>query len=80
MVHDGVTERGGRLPVNTDGGLLANGEPIGASGLRMAYEVYNQLLGRAGERQLSTPSVGLTHNLGGVPYQGIAAISILGLA
>jgi acetyl-CoA C-acetyltransferase len=44
----------------------------------MAYEVYNQLLGRAGERQLSGPSIGLTHNLGGVPYQGVAAISILG--
>jgi acetyl-CoA C-acetyltransferase len=46
----------------------------------MAYEIYSQLLGRAGERQLKSPSMGLTHNLGGVPYQGIAAISILGLA
>lgn len=45
----------------------------------MAYEVYSQLLGRAGERQLSSPSIGVTHNLGGVPYQGIAAISVLGL-
>jgi acetyl-CoA C-acetyltransferase len=45
----------------------------------MAYEVYSQLLGRASERQLSNPTMGLTHNLGGVPYQGIAAISILGL-
>ena len=47
--------------------------------LRMAYEVYNQLLHRAGPRQLKDPSMGLTHNLGGVPYLGIAAISILGL-
>jgi acetyl-CoA C-acetyltransferase len=46
----------------------------------MAYEVYSQLLGRAGPRQLKNPTLGLTHNLGGVPYQGIAAISILGLA
>lgn len=45
----------------------------------MAYEVYLQLLGRAGERQLVSPSLGLTHNLGGVPYMGVAAVSILGL-
>jgi len=45
----------------------------------MMYEVYNQLLGRAGERQLKDVSLGLTHNLGGVPYLGVAAISILGL-
>ena len=62
-----------------EGNEEAVGRAIAASGLRMAYEVYTQLLGRAGARQLSSPSVGLTHNLGGVPYQGIAAISILGL-
>jgi acetyl-CoA C-acetyltransferase len=45
----------------------------------MAYEVYTQLLGRAGKRQLKSPALGLTHNLGGVPFQGVAAISILGL-
>jgi len=45
----------------------------------MMYEVYNQLLGRAGERQLADVSLGLTHNLGGVPTLGVAAISILGL-
>lgn len=44
----------------------------------MAYEVYTQLLGRAGKRQLNSPSIGLTHNLGGVPYLGVAAVSILG--
>lgn len=76
---DGVFDRDGALPCQIDGGLKCFGHPIGASGLRMAYEVYNQLLGRAGERQLSNPSLGLTHNLGGVPYLGIAAISILGL-
>lgn len=46
---------------------------------RLTYEVCSQLLGHAGERQLGSPSMGLTHNLGGVPYQGVAAISILGL-
>jgi len=79
-VLDGFYDReGGGVPCQVDGGLKCFGHPIGASGLRMAYEVYNQLQGRAGERQLSNPSLGLTHNLGGVPYQGVAAISILGL-
>ena len=79
-VLDGFYDRnGGGVPCQVDGGLKCFGHPIGATGLRMAYEVYNQLLGRAGERQLPSPSLGLTHNLGGVPYLGIAAISILGL-
>ena len=78
-VLDGAYDRDGDVPCQIDGGLKCFGHPIGASGLRMAYEVYTQLLGRAGARQLPSPSIGLTHNLGGVPYQGIAAISILGL-
>ncbi|MEN2977788.1 acetyl-CoA acetyltransferase (plasmid) [Tistrella bauzanensis] len=79
-VLDGFYDReGGGVPCQVDGGLKCFGHPIGASGLRMAYENYNQLLGRAGPRQLSAPAFGLSHNLGGVPYQGIAAISILGL-
>ena len=45
----------------------------------MGYEIYSQLLGRGGERQINSPSLGLTHNLGGVPYLGVAAISIMGL-
>jgi acetyl-CoA C-acetyltransferase len=79
-VLDGFYDRGGNgVPCQVDGGLKCFGHPIAASGLRMAYEVYTQLLGRAGERQLPSPSLGLTHNLGGVPYLGIAALSILGL-
>src|SRR3546814_15864934 len=78
-VLDGFYDAGGKVPCQIDGGLKCFGHPIGASGLRMAYEVYNQLLGRAADRQLKDPTIGLTHNLGGVPYQGIAAISILGL-
>jgi acetyl-CoA C-acetyltransferase len=76
---DGKYDATGKIPCQIDGGLKCFGHPIGASGLRMAYEVYTQLLGRAGARQLKAPSVGLTHNLGGVPYLGIAGISILGL-
>lgn len=79
-VLDGFYDAGGKVPCQIDGGLKCFGHPIGASGLRMAYEVYTQLLGRAGPRQLETPSLGLTHNLGGVPYNGISAVSILGLA
>lgn len=79
-VLDGFYDReGGGVPCQVDGGLKCFGHPIGASGLRMAYEIYNQLQGRAGERQLRSPSLGLTHNLGGVPYQGVAAVSLLGL-
>lgn len=78
-VLDGKFDRDGKIPCQIDGGLKCFGHPIGASGLRMAYEIYTQLQGNAGERQLSNPSLGVTHNLGGVPYQGIAAVSILGL-
>ena len=79
-VLDGFYDReSGGVPCQVDGGLKCFGHPIGATGLRMAYEVYTQLLQRAGKRQLKSPSLGLTHNLGGVPYLGVAAIAILGL-
>jgi len=52
MIADGETEIGGRLPVNTDGGLIGNGEPIGASGLRQIHELVRQLRGSAGPRQV----------------------------
>lgn len=79
-ILDGRYDADGAIPCQIDGGLKCFGHPIGASGLRMAYKVHNQLLGRAGARQLSSSSIGMTHNLDGVPYQGIAAISVLGLA
>ncbi len=78
-VLDGFFDRDGGLPCQVDGGLKCFGHPIGATGLRMAYENYTQLLGRAGKRQVPNASIGLSHNLGGVPYLGISAISILGL-
>jgi acetyl-CoA C-acetyltransferase len=69
----------GELPVNTDGGLKCFGHPLGASGLRMMYEVYKQLQGKAGPRQVKNPQLGLTHNLGGiVPGAAIAAVCIVG--
>jgi acetyl-CoA C-acetyltransferase len=79
-VLDGFFDRGGTgVPCQVDGGLKCFGHPIAASGLRMAYEIYSQLQGRAGARQLPSPNIGLTHNLGGVPYLGVAAVAILGL-
>ena len=77
---NGFFDRDGNgIPCQVDGGLKCFGHPIGASGLRMAYEIYTQLLGRAGKRQINAPTIGLAHNLGGVPYLGVAAISIFGL-
>ena len=83
-VLDGRYDRDGAIPCQIDGGLKCFGHPIGASGLRMAYEIYQQLLGRAGERQLrgrsgQGPSIGLTQNLGGIPNRNIASVSVFGL-
>ena len=77
-VLDGVFDANGAVPCQIDGGLKCFGHPIGASGLRMLYEVYLQLLGRAGERQLPAPSLGLTHNLGGAPAANVCSVTILG--
>lgn len=77
-VLDGFFDADGGVPCQIDGGLKCFGHPIAASGLRMVYENYNQILGRASERQLKEAHIGLTHNLGGVPYNGVAAISIIG--
>jgi acetyl-CoA C-acetyltransferase len=79
-VLDGVFDADGELPCQIDGGLKCFGHPIGASGLRMIYENYLQLLGRAGERQRrKQPVLGLSHNLGGMPNQNVSAIAIVGL-
>ena len=77
-VLDGKFDRSGVVPAQVDGGLKCFGHPVGASGLRMAYEVYQQLLGRAGQRQLADVDFGLAHNLGGQPANSVAAISVLG--
>jgi acetyl-CoA C-acetyltransferase len=75
MLETGETKIGGSIPVNTDGGLIANGEPIGASGIRQVYELVNQMRGRAGDRQVPRrPRVGVAQ-LYGAP--GVAAASIL---
>ncbi len=77
-ILDGRFDAGGDLPCQLDGGLKCFGHPVGASGLRMAYEVYLQLQGRAGARQRQDAELGLTHNLGGAPFNSVAAVAILG--
>ena len=77
-VLDGFYNADGEVPCQIDGGLKCFGHPIGASGLRMLYEMYNQLLGRAGERQLADPTFGMTHNLGGQPHQNVSSVAIIG--
>ena len=77
-VMDGFYDRSGRIPCQVDGGLKCFGHPIGASGLRMLYEIYLQLHGRAGDRQIENPVCGLTHNLGGLPTMSVCAVSIIG--
>ena len=75
MLRQGETRIGGRLPINTDGGCLANGEPIGASGLRQIHEIVLQLRGAAGDRQVpGSPRTGYTHVYGA---PGISAVTIL---
>ena len=78
-IMDGFYDLNGNgVPCQVDGGLKCFGHPIGASGLRMIYEMYLQLHGRAEKRQLSNPRFGLTHNLGGFPFQNVCSISIIG--
>jgi acetyl-CoA C-acetyltransferase len=77
-VMDGFYDSDGKVPCQIDGGLKCFGHPIGASGLRMLYEMYLQLQGRAGARQLAAPKIGLTHNLGGSPNTNVCSVAIIG--
>jgi acetyl-CoA C-acetyltransferase len=79
-ILDGFYDLSGQIPCQPDGGLKCFGHPIAASGLRMLYEMYNQLLRRwPEERLVKDPKYGLTHNLGGVPNQNVCSIAIVGL-
>ena len=77
-ILDGRYDADGAIPCQIDGGLKCFGHPIGASGLRMLYEMYLQFYGRAGERQLADPKLALTHNLGGYPSQNVCSVAIVG--
>lgn len=75
MIADGETEIGGALPINTDGGCLACGEPVGASGLRQIYENVVQLRGQAGSRQVEGARIGYSQVYGS---PGVSAVCIVG--
>jgi acetyl-CoA acetyltransferase len=59
------TKLGGRIPINTSGGLKSKGHPVGATGTAQAYEIYLQLTDQAERRQVKDAYIGLTHNVGG---------------
>ncbi len=78
-IMSGFFDLKGQVPCQVDGGLKCFGHPIGASGLRMVYAMYEQLLNRIPEeRKVKNARLGLTHNLGGFPWKNVAAISIIG--
>src|SRR6185503_17757195 len=75
-IANGTFALNGELPVNTDGGLKTFGHPTGATGVRMLYENYKQLQGKAGPRQVKDAGVALSHNIGGAPQAcGISIIA-----
>ncbi len=76
--EEGRFDGDGAQPINPDGGLKSFGHPIGASGLRMMYEMFLQLRGEADERQIDNPKLGMTHNLGGQPGRCVSFVSIVG--
>jgi len=78
-VRDGFYDLDGKIPCQPDGGLKCFGHPIGATGLRMMYEMYKQLQGKAGDRQIKDPKIGLTHNMGGFPAMNLISINLVGL-
>ena len=75
MIQNGATEINGKLPVNTDGGCIANGEPIGASGLRQVHEICVQLRGEGGKRQVPGDlKTGYSHVYGA---PGLNAVTVI---
>lgn len=74
MVQEGLTEIGGKIPINTSGGLKSKGHPVGATGAAQAYEIFLQLTNEAGRRQVSGTEVGLTHNIGGSGSSAVVTI------
>ena len=77
LIENGDIEINGKIPVNTDGGLKANGHPIGATGLAQIFEIVTQLRGEAKGRQVKDPKIGLAQNIGGIG--GTCGITILGV-
>ena len=81
LVASGVTSLGGRLPVNTSGGLISRGHPVGATGVLQVVELVTQLRQRAGDRQVDRPRHALAQNAGGILSDdvAVAVITILSM-
>lgn len=73
-VEEGRTALDGDIPINTDGGLKCKGHPVGATGVGMAHEIWKQLRGEAGKRQVADAKMGLLHNIGGSGPSCVVAI------
>jgi acetyl-CoA C-acetyltransferase len=76
-IEAGFYDLNGTIPCQPDGGLKCFGHPIGATGLRMLYEMYKQLQGKAEARQIKDPKIGLTHNIGGFPSRAVVSVTML---
>jgi acetyl-CoA acetyltransferase len=76
LIDEGVTKLGGRVPVNTSGGLLRKGHPVGATGIAQIVELSEQLQARCGRRQIAGATVALAHNGGGVLGREAASMCV----
>ncbi len=76
LAGEGQTKLGGRIPVNTSGGLLRKGHPVGATGIAQIVELTEQLQGRCGKRQVENPTVALAHNGGGMIGREAASMCV----
>ncbi len=74
LIQDGQTSIGGRIPVNVDGGLLAKGHPVGATGASHIISIVKQLRNQAGPNQVPKASVGLAHNIGGIGMYAVCTV------
>ena len=74
LLREGAFDIGGKLPVNTDGGLMGRGHPLGATAGAQIYEIYSQIMGRAGARQVKGAKIGLAHAMGAGPNSGVTIL------
>jgi acetyl-CoA acetyltransferase len=74
LLREGFFDLGGQLPVNTDGGLLSRGHPLGATALAQIIEIYRQIRGEAGPRQVPDAKIGLAHAMGAGPNSGVVIL------
>jgi len=74
LLRDGYFDIHGQLPVNTDGGLMSRGHPLGATAIAQCIEIYQQIRGEAGPRQVPNAKIGLAHAMGAGPNSGVVIL------